>query len=272
MGMGPSLRVPMDRGALELHRLELDQFRISSARFPADLYLDSHYHDRSCLAVFLQGGFRERLNHQVAECTAGTVLLQPPQERHSDHFLATGCRVVAIEPRDLETESLEQVRELFLRVSTHTSPMAFSLAARIAQEMARPDAVTAIAVEGTVLELMAVLLRGRFADERRVPPWLLRARDRLHADSCAEHSVASLAREAGVHPAYLARQFRRCFGSSVGDYLRRVRIEWAARQIAESDEPLAAIAQHARFADQSHFTRAFRRYFGRPPGQFRRGR
>ena len=55
----------------------------------------------------------------------------------------------------------------------------------------------------------------------------------------------------------------------VGEYGRRARIEWAAAQIAAGDRPLAEIAAEAGFADQSHFTRLFRRYLGTTPGRFR---
>ena len=40
-------------------------------------------------------------------------------------------------------------------------------------------------------------------------------------------------------------------------------------QIAGGDRPLAEIAAEAGFADQSHFTRLFRRYLGTTPGRFR---
>jgi AraC-like DNA-binding protein len=36
------------------------------------------------------------------------------------------------------------------------------------------------------------------------------------------------------------------------------------------EEPIARIALDAGFADQSHFTRAFRRYAGLTPAQYRR--
>ena len=71
--------------------------------------------------------------------------------------------------------------------------------------------------------------------------------------------LADLARELAVHPAHLARAFRGQFGTSVGGYVRRLRLDWAAAELERSDTALAAIALAAGFADQSHFTRIFRR-------------
>jgi AraC family transcriptional regulator len=63
--------------------------------------------------------------------------------------------------------------------------------------------------------------------------------------------------------------FRIHHGTSLGSYVRRLRLEWASRQLVAGDLPLCDIAAQAGFADQAHFTRAFREYAGVPPGRFR---
>ena len=73
----------------------------------------------------------------------------------------------------------------------------------------------------------------------------------------------------GVHPAHLARCFKREYGQTVGEYARALRLEWAAEQLALDDASLAEIALGAGFADQSHFTRAFRQHAGVTPGRYR---
>ena len=81
--------------------------------------------------------------------------------------------------------------------------------------------------------------------------------------------LSELAVEIGIPPVQVARAFRAHYGLSVGEYGRRLRVEWAAAEIAGCDRPLAEIAVQAGFADQSHFTRLFKRYFGTTPGQYR---
>ena len=48
----------------------------------------------------------------------------------------------------------------------------------------------------------------------------------------------------------------------MGEYARSLRLEWAASRLALDDASLAQVALEAGFADQSHFTRAFRRHAG----------
>ena len=77
------------------------------------------------------------------------------------------------------------------------------------------------------------------------------------------------ARELRCSHTLLAREFRRRFGCSIGDYVRRLRIEFACRELAISDVPLYEIAFAAGFSDHSHFARTFKRATGMTPGAYR---
>ena len=57
--------------------------------------------------------------------------------------------------------------------------------------------------------------------------------------------------------------------STVGEYIRKLRIEYACQTMLNPDISLAEIAAIAGFADQSHFGRTFKRLVGIPPAAFR---
>jgi AraC family transcriptional regulator len=82
--------------------------------------------------------------------------------------------------------------------------------------------------------------------------------------------LAELARAVQVHPVHLSRTFRRRFHRTVADYVRSLRLDWSARQLATGEEPLCAIALRAGFADQSHFGRVFKQHTGMTPARYRR--
>jgi AraC-like DNA-binding protein len=104
---------------------------------------------------------------------------------------------------------------------------------------------------------------------RRFPQWLERVRKILEQRFAEPCKVSEIAAEAGVHPVHLAREFRKHYGTSVGEYLRRVRIEYACRELMGSDAAVTNIAFAAGFADQSHFSRTFKRLCGTTPGRYR---
>ena len=83
-------------------------------------------------------------------------------------------------------------------------------------------------------------------------------------------SLGDLARIAGVSRYHFARQFRLRTGESPMGYLLRLRVERAKAMLASSGARISEIALNLGFADQSHFTRIFRRFVGVTPGEFGR--
>ncbi len=189
------------------------------------------------------------------EATRGLVVTMPNEERHEDRFGRTGARIVVVELCELESLSVFRDWEATL------------LSLRIARELAAPDRFTPLVVEGIALELTA--LAAREAVRRRPPSWLDSTREQIRERFLEAPGVEELAATAGVQAAQLARAFRVHYGESIGEYARRLRLEWAAENLVRTDVCLASLAAEAGFADQSHFTRAFRRQYGLPPGQYR---
>jgi len=67
----------------------------------------------------------------------------------------------------------------------------------------------------------------------------------------------------------LSRVFRRFQREGIGEYTRRLRVRASCRYLLDPELPLAEISLLTGFADQSHFTREFRRVTGLTPHAFR---
>jgi len=84
-------------------------------------------------------------------------------------------------------------------------------------------------------------------------------------------SVASLAEVAGLSHWHFARVFTARIGDSVMGYVRARRLDAAAFKLSAANPPsLIDLAFDCGFESQEAFTRAFRRQFGAPPGQYER--
>lgn len=260
--------VPAVQGSAGVSAIEIGRFRVSSTAFGACV-LPWHHHDRACLSAVLKGGFSEHFVSRSVECASAGVLAKPAAERH--HDVMHGSHQVIVEP-DPEVEiAWPEVKRVFDGVSYDRSEVAWAIAARIAAELETCDAFTPLAVEGLTLELFSALLRstsrvGGTASTK--PAWLALVRERIEHDPRVA-TIGELASIANVHPAYLARRFRQHFAVSIGQYTRRVRLQWAAQRLSTTDEPVSGIALRAGFADQSHFTRAFRAHFSLTPRKYR---
>lgn len=97
-----------------------------------------------------------------------------------------------------------------------------------------------------------------------------RALAAMHADSARAWTLADLARDAGVSRSGLAERFRAVVGEPPLGYLRTIRLQRAMRQLAETDAPLARIAEMVGYGDAFAFAKAFKRAVGVAPGEFRR--
>ncbi len=98
-----------------------------------------------------------------------------------------------------------------------------------------------------------------------------RVREYMDANLSERITLKDLARIAEASRFHFARQFRIRTGESPMGYLLRARIERAKDVLRKDDSATVAdIAAMLGFADQSHFTRTFRRLVGTSPTDYRR--
>jgi AraC family transcriptional regulator len=91
-------------------------------------------------------------------------------------------------------------------------------------------------------------------------PWqTLRAEEMLRAQLAGNITIQEIATACSLSGSHFARRFRASFGTSVHQYLIRLRIERAKTLLIDSKKQLSEIAQLSGFCDQAAFTRAFRR-------------
>ena len=83
--------------------------------------------------------------------------------------------------------------------------------------------------------------------------------------------VDHMAAAVGLSPFHFARLFKEATGEAPHAYLTRVRIQEAKRLLADTDLPLAEIAQRVGFRTQAHFTGVFHKHAGTTPRAYRKG-
>lgn len=98
---------------------------------------------------------------------------------------------------------------------------------------------------------------------RRMVEW-------VHEHLDEEIHVNDLAKIAGMKAAHLERRMKKVFKLSVGQYVRKVRIDLAVQLLRTSELGIAEIALRCGYSEQSSLTRQFKSAVGCPPGEFRR--
>jgi len=79
-----------------------------------------------------------------------------------------------------------------------------------------------------------------------------------------------LAKQVGMTPSYLSKQFRGEMQISIGDYINRAKIEAAQNMLLYSEYSLTEIANYLDYSSQSYFIQIFRQVVGITPGKYRK--
>jgi AraC family transcriptional regulator len=230
-----------------------------------------HQHDEASMNIVVGGDFLERIGGDVRSYTRGTAAFCPAAITHSQTFGARGVRQIIFKPDDSWLDYLTDCKTR-LDEAPHTCSAAFrELGDKLFLEMRQDDGFSAVACEGIMLEIIAAFGRRRSvaAVNTKPPAWLCAAREFMHEHAFAPLTMAQIACAAGRHEIHLAREFRRFFGTSVGAYLRRLRIEQAQRLLLKTRYSISDIAQTCGFASHSHLCREFKAHFGLSPSEYR---
>lgn len=244
-------------------------FRLTESTYSSGLKLPQHSHELAKFCFVISGDYLETIGKRTHLRRPLTLTFHPPDTTHAEAHNALGHHfLVEMDKRWLDYAS-EYAAPLDAPVEA-SDAMPVRVATQLYNEFRHLDGVSALAVQGLMLELLAeTSRRSSGATNCKPPRWLEQVKEELHARFQENLSLAELAASAGVHAVHLARTFRKFHNCTVGDYVRRLRIEYASHQLSYTDAPLAEIASEAGFADQSHFSRLFKRHTSMLPKEFR---
>lgn len=84
-------------------------------------------------------------------------------------------------------------------------------------------------------------------------------------------SVNSLAQATATSASGLNRRMKRIVNVTPAEFIKRVRLERAARLLSSTDMPIGTIALDCGFSDSNYFAKCFKALKGQTPTEFRRG-
>lgn len=253
---------------MNVTRAQAGAFSVEDMTFPPRYRVQPFDPDDAYIAVVLDGSMAKTFARATHELGAASVVTIPAGGRHGTDFSLAGSRVLTVRA----PANLDLLDPFVLDVRHLRDGAATALGWRLAGELRARDTAWDLAAEGLLLELLAALARRLRPRSSRPPRWLGSVLEVLHESPRDQPALSEVAARVGVHPSHLARVFREHQGETIGSYVRRLRLEWAAAQLVSTDSCIATIAAEAGFTDQSHFTRVFKRYRGVTPGRFRSAR
>jgi AraC-like DNA-binding protein len=240
-------------------------------------------HSRASVAIVTQGTFQYRSSGGRELMTPGSLLLGNPGQAFEcghEHGVGDRCISLHFEPEYFE-ELVEECGPRLRRpwfAALRVPPVK-----ETSRVIARACALNASHCEtfSDEWEEIAVELAARAlemaSDGKQYPTQSLAAEARVTRvvrmmENCPEqeHTLISLAREAGLSRYHFLRVFQQLTGVTPHQYLRRARLRRAAIRLLRDRAQVLEIAIDSGFGDLSNFNHAFRSEFGRTPGEYRK--
>ena len=255
-------------GSFEARR-QVDEVALAELQpsVPEDL-VEPHTHQDGHLLLLLDGCYLSTAEGMPTQCTGATLILNPPGTHHRDRFRGEGGRFFTISFPSARWALASEKRALTGH-ARRLGASALAHATALLDELRHWDDASPLAVQSgfeLLLDETAIDARVGATDG---PRWLERVRERLADEWRTSPAIGDLAAICDVHPVYLARCFRRRFGCSPAEYLRRCRLERALSLLAQPQLAMTEIAVTCGFVDHSHFTHAFKRRYRLAPSRFR---
>jgi AraC-like DNA-binding protein len=203
---------------------------------------DRHIHEQPYAAIVLSGCYEEAGDLGRLRVHEGNVVLHDAFEMHLDRFPASGAELlnVPLPPQCLFQPGLGAIDDpdSFVRLAEKSEAEAAALLVstvktRTPESLDWPD------------ELAAALLEDQSL------------------------SLSHWARVKGINTWSLSRGFTQVFDVAPSAFRARARARHAWKVIRKSRAPLARIAAHCGFADQSHMTRSIKSMTGATPRAWR---
>lgn len=185
----------------------------------------------------------------------------------------------AIRPGVLSADQLRQLKNVFIVSTTLASRAAIRGGLDTEEAFAFSDAYIQqcelLKDPGQITNLQFHMIRDYTERVERVrigrhPSQLAtQAANYVHKHLSDSITVADIAGALYLSRSQLSARFKKETGMTLVDFIQKEKTEEAKRLLRYSDKSLTAISSYLGFSSQSHFSRVFKKYTNRTPGEYR---
>lgn len=224
-----------------------------------------HTHEKPIISFVLYGGNKEYRKNKMIERVGGSINFYNPYELHKNIYNTFPSKHISLEIDDA----------FFNKFDYSKSDIELAVIKNYDSHLTFIKLMNEIKMEGTRSRSSAEMLFVAFiensinAKEDFVfSSWMLSVRDLLNDRWNENISLKELADKVNVHPTTISKNFKPFFQCTLGEYMRKLKVEKAISMLISSEQSLTEIAHTCGFSDQSHFTRVFKSATGYLPKQF----
>lgn len=232
--------------------------------------VDWHYHENAYFTFILQGNVVEGNREEVYNCSAGSLLFHNWQEPHYNikpEGFTRGFHV-ELEKTWLKNSDLG-LGDLTGSMNIQNTDVKL-LFYNIFKETKINDETTHLSIESLLLQVLKQMLQVDDHSFKKKPVWVARIKEILNETFSEKLTLGDLSKTLDIHPAHLSRDFPKYFQCTLGNYVRKLKIQKSLLLLSKKSISLTDISFECGFADQSHFNRCFKEIMGVSPFAYRK--
>jgi AraC family transcriptional regulator len=245
-----------------------ENFTLSVTEYDQDdqLASEKHYHFHPNIFFILRGGVLEKCRGSCSENQTGSISFYHAGEPHQNIRELFPLKSINIEVEDSFLSKYDFTVNR-LEESISINPDMKFLMLQIYREIEESDSLTPISIKMAFLSLLTK--SEELTSYNQWPSWMKHIDELLHECWNETLSLEDLSRITGVHPVTISKHFSKYLGCTLGQYMRKLKVE-RSLSLIKRNIPLTSIAFQCGFADQSHFIRNFKQYTGLLPLEYRK--
>lgn len=257
---------------------------LSDGRY-TDFHFDPHYHIDYHFGLVVEGVQRQSFQGESVLLGPGRISVMPPGEIHDGRGEdQQGFRMITYRISDrligdyfsdiYQKDLYQRDSDPFFSGAMVENPHISTELIQLFSGIQAGQALTDIASEERWIGLLQPLI----SDLTRINPEQIKGglsarhwqqvRDYCHAHLGEKILLEELAGLCGLSRYQFLRRFEKTVGITPHNWLTRLRLEYACREIQKGESRIAEIATDFGFYDQSHFNRAFRQAYGVAPSAY----
>ncbi len=248
---------------------------------------DDVYHDHMFyeIAYVLNGQIGHVVNGMQMDLSAGDVLFLRPTDKHI--YLRTEDNDCAHRDIVINKEFFEKVclfyGENFLsEYESREMPLKLSLSLDeieiFEQELNRYGMILQNNDENKIVTakfLLSKLLSYYYQhsvkqSDDRYPVWLNRLLEKMNMCEYYKAGLPTILSFFDYDRSYMCRVFRQFMGTTMTDYMNKLKIKYVANQLKLTNRTVLSICHDAGFSSVSHLNKLFKKIYGMTPKEFRK--
>ena len=251
-----------------LSSVDLDGLILSKSLYADSTVLPLHYHKNPYFCYVLSGHYSEHTSKSDLTCTKGDVIFHPGSTEHYNNFSDHSAVCFNLEFSECWISRFAESKISQSNISKANNYNIQIPLLKIYKELNNFDDHSSLMIEGLMLEAIAGFSRS-YSSENAVPFYLKKIIEYLNDEFSSTPTLLQLSKIADVSPEHLAREFKSKMKLTIGEYMKKLKVNRCTYLLRHTKKSMSDIAFEAGFSDQSHFCRVFKEHTGLTPLQFR---